>query len=190
MGEFPYVEDFIMIDEFIVGTSSIRYHNTTSICSSRNFNNQSSKLSNVSITPITINEGEGISFQCLAFDVSDYPFMLGMEPENISTFTWSLHAAPDGFSEDELIATIAHSLLEWSHEIPVDFNYIGRYINANVTISFHTTLNHAILHKNQSRNCSSSFNLFDVAHAAPIDHADEKARGHIHFNGFQRNWSM
>ena len=122
--------------------------------------------------------------------MSDYSLSVQLRSENISVFTWSLHAAPDEFSEDEVIATITHSLLKWSYEIPVDFTYVGRYIYANITISFHTMLNHGILYKNELTNCSSPFRLNDIAHASRINHPDERTRGQIHFNGFHRKGSM
>lgn len=191
LGEFPYIEDYLKVDELSVTTSLIRMDNKTSICLGKNFNDQPTNLSNISIAPTTSNKEEKrIPFECFISNVSDNLYNIGVRQENISVLTWSLHAAPDGFSEDEVIATITHSFFEWSYEIPVDFNYIGRYMNANITISFHISLNHAILYKNQSIYCSSAFDLADIAHAAPIDHTYDRIRGQIHFNGYHRTWSM
>ncbi len=192
-GELPYMDDYIKVDELIVDSSSIGIYDEIWICFNNSFNNQSIKLSsNVSniFTVVNENEKEISTFKCFDSNVSDYSLSVEMRSDNISVFTWSLHAAPDGFSEDEVIATITHSLLKWSYEISVDFIYVGRYIDANITISFHTMLNHGILYKNESINCSSPFRLNDIAHASRIDHPDEQAQGQIHFNGFHRKWSM
>lgn len=187
----PYMNNYIKVDELVVDSSYVDIDDETWTCLNDSFNNQLIKLTtNVSTTFIIVNENEISSFKCFDSYVPDYSSSVELRSENISIFTWSLHAAPDNFSEDEVIATITHTLLKWSYEIPVDFIYGGRYIDANITISFHTMLNHGILYKNKSINCSSPFRLNDIAHASRIDHPDEQARGQIHFNGFHRTWSM
>lgn len=131
------------------------------------------------------------SFECFTPNIHTYPHNTEERLEqNISVFTWSLHSLPAGFTENEVKETITHSFLDWSHKIPVAFNYIGRNMDANITISFHTTLQHAMLHDNQSIDCPSIFEIPVIAHAFPINYTNERLRGQIHFNGFLRRWSM
>ena len=114
-GELLYMDGYIKVDEVIVDSSSIDIDDETWICFNNNFNNQSIKLStNVSNTVTIVNENEKeiSSFKCFDSNVSDYALSVELRSENISVFTWSLHAAPDDFSEDEVIATITHSLLK------------------------------------------------------------------------------
>jgi hypothetical protein len=107
---------------------------------------------------------------------------------SVTTVSWTLTSLPVGFTEDEIVKTIQHSMNKWTAELPLQFIYKGRYKNANVTIGFFAAIYHTIWHQGTLKNCTFPFKSDTLAHAHGLDHTPN-VRGHIHFNGLYR-WSL
>lgn len=95
---------------------------------------------------------------------------------------------PNGFTEDEIIGTIQNSMDKWTAELPLQFIYIGRHKNANVTVGFFAATYHSIWHQGIVKNCTFPFKSNTLAHAHGLHHPSD-VRGQVHFNGLYR-WSL
>ena len=77
---------------------------------------------------------------------------------------------------------------KWTAELPLEFVYIGRHKNANVTIGFFSAIYHTIWHQGTVKNCTFPFKRNTLAHAHGLQHPRD-VQGQIHFNGLYR-WTL
>ena len=95
---------------------------------------------------------------------------------------------PSGFKEEEIIQTIQYSMDKWTAELPLEFVYIGRHQNANITVGFFESVYHTVWRQGAIKNCTFPFKRNTLAHAHGLHHPPD-VRGQIHFNGLYR-WSL
>jgi hypothetical protein len=103
---------------------------------------------------------------------------------SLTIVSWTLTTLPVGFMEKEII----NSMNKWTEELPLQFVYIGRHKNANVTIGFFAATYHTVWHQGALKNCTFPFKPNTLAHAHGLHHSPD-VRGHIHFNGLY-HWSL
>jgi hypothetical protein len=102
--------------------------------------------------------------------------------------TWTLTTLPNGYTEKDVVNTIEESMRIWADELLINFKYIGRYKDANITIGFFAQTYHTFWNKGIMTNCTYPFRKNTLAHAHALNHLPS-VRGHVHFNALQ-TWTL